>query len=245
MTQDTFRSRIYRHYVQARERKLAPPTLADLAPRAPMFRKLVRQYFPADKDAVVLDVGCGHGAMIHIARQLGYRNLCGIDCSPEQVEAARQLGIEGVEEGDLNQTLKDRADKSLDVVVAFDVLDHFTRDELLPFVDEVKRVLKPGGRLIIHAPNGESLFCGRIRYGDLTHELAFTRTSLNQLLLSSGFTSVHCFEDTPVVHGAKSAVRWIFWKIFRSMLRLYIAVETGDASGSHIFSQNMFAVAIK
>ena len=50
-----------------------------------------------------------------------------------------------------------------------------------------------------------------LRYGDLTHEMAFTRTSLAQLLLSSGFGAVRCFEDAPVVHGAKSALRWLLW----------------------------------
>lgn len=131
------------------------------------------------------------------------------------------------------------------MVIAFDVIEHFTRDELLPFVDEVHRVLKPGGRWIIHVPNGESPFFGSIRYGDMTHELAFTRTSLAQLLLASGFTEMRSFEVQPVVHGAKSALRWLLWRGFRSLLRLYIAAETGDAGGGHIFSQNLLAVAVK
>lgn len=141
------------------------------------------------------------------------------------------------------ETLADLA--SLDVVVVFDVIEHFTRDELLPFVDQVHRVLKPGGRWIIHAPNSESPFFGAIRFGELTHELAFTRTSIAQLLLSSGFAEVCCFEDAPVVHGTKSALRWLLWKSFRGVLRLYIAAETGDAGGAHIFSRNLLAVATK
>jgi len=157
------------------------------------------------------------------------------------VAAARHLGMEG----DLNAMLLAQPDASLDVVVTFDVIEHFTRNELLPFVDQVHRVLKPGARWIIHAPNGESPFGSRMRYWDLTHELAFTRTSLSQLLLSSGFSDVRCFEDVPVVHGAKSAVRWALWQGFRSLLRLYITAETGDASNAHIFSQNLLAVATK
>ena len=245
MTTETYRTRIYTHYVQARTQALAPETLAGLAPRAPSLRRLVREHFPADRHAAVLDLGCGHGALLHFAREAGYTNLRGVDGSPQQVAAARRLGIEGVAEGDLRDTLAALADASLDVVVAFDVIEHFTRDELLPFVDQVHRVLKPGGRWIIHVPNGESPFGSRMRYWDLTHELAFTRTSLGQLLLSSGFADVRCFEDAPVVHGAKSALRWLLWKGFRGVLRLYIAAETGDAGGAHIFSQNLLAVAVK
>ena len=245
MSTDTYRTRIYDHYVEARGVSLAPLTLAGLSPRAPYLRRLVREHFPADKNAAVLDLGCGHGALLHFARETGYTDLRGVDGSPQQVAAARRLGIEGVVEGDLRDTLASQTDASLDVVVAFDVIEHFTRDELLPFVDQVHRVLKPGGRWIIHVPNGESPFFGTIRFGDLTHELAFTRTSLAQLLLSSGFAEVRCFEDAPVVHGAKSALRWLLWKGFRGVLRLYIAAETGDSSNSHIFSQNLLAVAIK
>lgn len=245
MTTSTYRTRIYTHYVQARAQTYAPDTLSGLRPRAPSLRGLVRKHFPADRGAALLDLGCGYGALLHFAREAGYTNLRGVDGSPQQVAAARRLGIAGVEEGDLRDMLGAHADASLDVVVAFDVIEHFTRDELLPFVDEVHRVLKPGGRWIIHVPNGESPFCGTIRYGDLTHELAFTRTSLSQLLLSSGFSEVRCSEDQPVVHGAKSAVRWMLWKGFRGLLRLYIAAETGDAGGAHIFSQNLLAVAHK
>jgi 2-polyprenyl-3-methyl-5-hydroxy-6-metoxy-1,4-benzoquinol methylase len=245
MTTETYRSRIYNHYVQARNHPLAPTSLDGLAPRIPYLRRLVRKHFPADKNAAVLDLGCGHGALLHVARQQGYLNLLGVDGSPEQVAAAAHLGIQGVTEGDLNAMLLAQPDASLDLVVAFDVIEHFTRDELLPFVDQVHRVLKPGGRWIIHTPNGESPFFGAIRYGDLTHELAFTRTSLSQLLLSSGFSDLRCFEDTPVVHGAKSALRWALWKSVRGLLRLYIAAETGDASNAHIFSRNVLAVSIK
>jgi hypothetical protein len=85
----------------------------------------------------------------------------------------------------------------------------------------------------------------RIRYGDFTHELCFTRTSLSQLLLSSGFQQANCFEDQPVPHGMKSAVRWALWKVFRNLLRLYVAAETGDSGHNAVFSQNLLCVAFK
>jgi SAM-dependent methyltransferase len=134
-------------------------------------------------------------------------------------------------------------DESQDVVIAFDLIEHFTKGELLALVDEVRRVLKPGGRWIIHAPNGESPFHSRIHYGDFTHELSFTSTSIGQLLRSSDFSGVYCFEDAPVPHGLKSAIRWALWKLIRSLLRLYLAAETGVTNG--IFSQNFLVVAFK
>ena len=115
-----------------------------------------------------------------------------MDVLPEQVAEASRLGFEGIREGDLLETLRNLPDHFQDIVIAFDVIEYFTKDELLSFVDEVFRVLKPGGRWLIHAPNGESPFVGTIRYGDMTHEQAFTRGSLSQLLFSSGFLRVEC-----------------------------------------------------
>ena len=196
-------------------------------------------------NATILELGCGHGALIHIARQMGFRNFNGVDGSPEQVAVARRLGIDGVVQGDVLKALSNQADGSLDGVVAFDLIEHFTKNELIGVVDEVHRVLKHGGRWIIHTPNAESPFGNRMLFGDFTHELAFTRTSLSQLLLSSGFSEVSFFEDQPVPRGARSAVRWVLWNFIRNLWRLYLAVETGDISRDAIFSQNFISVAQK
>jgi SAM-dependent methyltransferase len=244
MTHAEFRSRIYGQYVRARETALAPSSVDGFSSRAPYLQRVIREHFPPDRDARILDLGCGHGTLVYFARQAGYRHAEGVDRSPEQVAEATRLGIDGVREGDLMETLHALPAGSQQVIVAFDVIEHFTREELLPFVDAVFRALSPGGRWLIHTPNAESPFFGRIRYGDITHEQAFTVTSLNQLLRASGFTSVRCFEDTPVVHGAASAARWLVWKAVRGLLRAYLAAETGSP-GSGVLSQNMLAAAIK
>lgn len=236
---------MYSAYLSGRIAALAPRTVEGLAPRAHQLRRIVRDHFPPDRDSLILELGCGHGALVHYARNEGYRNLRGVDVSPEQVAAAKRLGIAGVDEGDLMETLAELPDCSLHCVVAFDVIEHFTRDEVIGLVDEVRRVLKPTGRWIIHAPNAESPFGMRVRYGDLTHELAFTRTSIAQLLISSGFTEVQCFEDYPEPYSLVRILRWIVWKLIRGGLRIYLAAETGNPSQDAIFSQNFLTIAFK
>ena len=240
-----YRSRIYKNYMSVGQKPLAPATVKELMPRAPILRKIIRAFFPPNHDANILDLGCGHGAFIYFIREAGYVNVTGIDGSPEQVDEARRHGIEGVVQGDLMDTLGAKSDSSQDVIISFDVLEHFTKDELLIIVDEVFRVLRKGGCWIIHTANGEAPFIGRIRYGDFTHEMAFTRESITQLLKSSGFTEVICQEDTPIPHGIKSGIRWVLWKFIRAGLRFYLAVETGAGEAESIFSQNFLAVAAK
>ena len=103
--ENNYRTRIYGAYVSARRQSLAPASLEGLKPRLPYLQNLIRQYFPSDRNAAILDLGCGHGALIHLARQAGYRNLRGVDSSPEQVAAAKELRIEGIEQGDVMEAL--------------------------------------------------------------------------------------------------------------------------------------------
>jgi 2-polyprenyl-3-methyl-5-hydroxy-6-metoxy-1,4-benzoquinol methylase len=240
-----YRQRVYDDYVHARSRSLAPESLQGLAPRAPFLKGIIHDHFPEDRNSAILDLGCGHGALVYFARLDGYCNVGGVDCSPQQVLEAQRLGIKGIREGNLLQTLEALPDESVDLILAIDVLEHFTKDELLAVVDQARRVLREGGKWIIHTPNGESPFCGRIRYGDFTHEQAFTRISIIQLMKSSGFSQVACYEDSPIPHGLTSAVRWFLWKCIRGLLRIFLAVETGAGERECIFSQNFLTVAVK
>jgi hypothetical protein len=112
---------------------------------------------------------------------------------------------------------------------------------MLATLDGAFGALRPGGRVVIHVPNAEGLHGMRVRYGDLTHEQAFTPASIRQALTLCGFTNVRCFEDRPVMHGLKSALRAAFWRLSTLQARLQLLAETGV--GGHILSQNMLVVA--
>jgi SAM-dependent methyltransferase len=121
-----YRARIYQYYATARDQTLAPQHVEGLGPRGPGLRQVIREHFPADRNAKILDLGSGHGAFVYFIREAGYTNVIGVDRSPEQVAEAERLGIAGIHEGDLMKTLKSLPEISQDVVIAFDVVEHFT-----------------------------------------------------------------------------------------------------------------------
>jgi SAM-dependent methyltransferase len=178
-------------------------------------------------------------------QQAGYVNTMGVETSPDQVEFARQLGVRSVVFGDLVSFLRNSAGEVFDVVVAFDVIEHFCKDEVLEIMDQAYRVLRPGGRLVVHVPNAEGIFGSRIFWSDFTHEMAFTREGLRQLTSACGFSSVEFSEDLPVVHGFKSLIRRVLWACLRSAFRLAHMAETGDFGARLILTQNLLAVAMK
>lgn len=209
------------------------------------LKNVVRRHFPSEREARMIDIGCGMGLLVQIARDAGYANVSGVDLSPQMVAAAGRLGIDGIREGDALDALRELDDGSHDAVIGFDILEHLTRDEMFALIDEVHRVLRPGGRWIIHTVNAESIFFGRVRYGDLTHEQAFTQASLRQALLASGFSDVTCFEDAPIPGRPAATMRFLLWKLSRIFLLISLFAESGPVARSAILSQNLLAVAIR
>jgi len=105
----------------------------------------------------VLDLGCGEG---YVARQLKLRGagrLEGVDISSEMIRNAKQqeeserLGIR-FRTGDASD-LRGFADESFDLVVAVFLFNYLTREESLKTMQEVARVLRPGGRFVFAVPH--------------------------------------------------------------------------------------------
>lgn len=244
-SRDNYRAVVRDTYLSSQGEAEPATVKAHIVVRASHCWRIIQDYFPVNRDARILELGCGYGALLHYAAAAGYRDMRGVDNSPEQVAAARRFGVDSVVEGDCIEFLRKEADQNLDAIVSLDLIEHFTKSELCELIGEAVRVLKPGGRWILHCPNGESPFCGRIRYGDFTHELCFTQQSLRQLLRAYGFSRVECFEDSPVPHGLKSGLRFALWRGIRFGLRAWLVVETGQVDANPIFTQNLFCVACK
>jgi len=71
-------------------------------------------------------------------------------------------------------------DNSLDVVFASNLFEHLTHDELLVTIAEVRRVLRPDGRLILLQPNFK--YCFKTYFDDYTHLQVFTHLGMYDLL---------------------------------------------------------------
>ncbi len=243
--QDDYRTVLYKAYLSSQGEGESAVIAAHVQVRESQCHRIIREFFPQDRQVRILELGCGYGALLHYAAAAGYGNIRGVDSSPEQIAAARKSGINAVTESDCFDALANEADACLDAVVSLDLIEHLSKRALCNLAGEVARVLKPGGRWIVHCPNGQSPLSGRILYGDFTHELCFTQRSLAQVFRAYGYTRVDCFEDVPVAHGLKSAIRLALWRMLSLFLRVYVIVETGQVERSQIFTQNLFCIAYK
>lgn len=114
---------------------------------------LARRYLPST--GVVLDVACGLGYGTAMLAAGSNARVVGIDNSEFAIAYARvcygaTLPNAGFEVGDACDLAR-IPDESVDLVVSFETIEHLRKPER--FLAEVRRVLKPGGRLIGSVPN--------------------------------------------------------------------------------------------
>lgn len=120
-------------------------------------------------------------------------------------------------------------------------MEHLKKEEVVDFLKVAFSALKPGGKLVVRVPNATSPLSGNYRYGDFTHELSFTSSSIKQIFSVFGFLDVHVFSVAPVSHGIISTSRFLLWRIIELLVRFYLMVETGEFR-DQILTQNLIAV---
>jgi ubiquinone/menaquinone biosynthesis C-methylase UbiE len=102
---------------------------------------------------IVLDAGCGPGTMAIAARgRVGEGGaVYGIDAAPEMIERARKKAVGAGADATFQPALLESLpfpDATFDLVMASFVLHHFPSDLLPRCLTEIRRVLKPAGRLV-------------------------------------------------------------------------------------------------
>jgi ubiquinone/menaquinone biosynthesis C-methylase UbiE len=103
----------------------------------------------------VLDAGCGRGEFLLACARAGAR-VAGMDYSQAAVELTRELlaDVDGADIRQADVTELPWPDASFDRVLFADVIEHLTPEQADGALREFRRVLRPGGRLLVHtAPN--------------------------------------------------------------------------------------------
>ncbi len=151
----------------------------------------------------VLDVGCGEGVLVEELRDRGWE-IEGLDLNYESKFVRR---------GDVRDM--PYSDAMFDLILFLDTLEH------LPFADqpkslsEIRRVLKPGGRVIVSVPNLAHLncrirllVCGRLHRTDVETDHPGERPFVEnkQLLRNAGFLIEKCV-------GVTLTVPWIYTRL--------------------------------
>jgi len=150
---------------------------------------IVATFAPARCSGRLLDIGFGAGELLEAARRAGW-SVSGVEVSLPAVEQARRRGIDAFH-GSLAEARYKAA--SFDVVVASEIFEHVVAAR--PLLDDIARVLRPGGLLWATTPHGRGL-SARILGASWSvvsppeHVQLFSIDGLRQLLGAAGFGDI-------------------------------------------------------
>ncbi|MES1201644.1 MAG: class I SAM-dependent methyltransferase [Pseudomonadota bacterium] len=123
------------------------------------FRRMVLDFAgPLQPDAQLVDLGCGWGRHIRVfLKDFAAQNIHGVDIDPANIALCRQylpeVGFILCRESEPLEL----ASRSVDVVISFSVFSHLSEDSARYWLNELARVTKPGGSIVVTSW-GKALF---------------------------------------------------------------------------------------
>ncbi|MEI2794939.1 methyltransferase domain-containing protein [Pseudoxanthomonas sp. F11] len=154
--------------------------------RAAPYLDWVREGGEITAEAPILDVGCGRGEWMELARDHGM-HVRGIDINRVFIETCRAAGMD-VSEGDAIEVMRAMPDASMGAVTSMHLVEHLPFESLILLIDEAFRVLRPGGVIVLETPNPENLsVSSHWFFLDPTHRNPLPPVTLAWLVRERGF----------------------------------------------------------
>ena len=132
-----------------------------------------------DRKPRILDIGCGTGVNLILLSQ--FADVEGLDVSPDALEFCRQRGLENVRLGAADQMPYENG--TFDLVTALDLLEHM--DDDLAALREMRRVLRPDGRILLFVPT--FMFLWGVQDDVSNHRRRYRLPELRRVVEQAGF----------------------------------------------------------
>ncbi|HEY3104545.1 MAG TPA: methyltransferase domain-containing protein [Pyrinomonadaceae bacterium] len=133
----------------------------------------------ADRRPRILDVGCGTGANLKMLSEFG--DADGVDISRDALEFCRARGLTNVKLGAAESLPYDAG--TFDLVTALDVVEHL--DDDVAGLREMRRVLRPGGRVLLFVPT--FMFLWGVQDDVSHHRRRYRLAELRRAVSAAGF----------------------------------------------------------
>lgn len=169
-------------------------------------RKELEKFFPLVKPhGKILDIGCAAGRYSRALKDKGFE-VVGIDLSEELLKIAKK------ENPDIPFILADMRklpflNESFDSVCAIAVLHHLEKHDMDGALQEMRRVLKPGGILWVSTKMGEGALTtsDSLAEGEEREFTLLTEDGLDSMLRGNGFKKIDLY------HEESSSRKGLFW----------------------------------
>lgn len=179
---------------------------ADLRERLAIYPPLIEAHLEAGKEAPrVVDLACGDGLFLEMLRD-GKWEASGVDLNAAMVRAAREKQLP-VEQGDALAWLDGCEKGSIDILTGFQFIEHLTPPELARLLRGARRVLAPGGLLLLETIYPKTVKALQWYFLDLSHQRLVFPEMLSLLAETAGlrpmeWKAIHPVADHERLEGA-------------------------------------------
>ncbi|MFN5663702.1 MAG: class I SAM-dependent methyltransferase [Bacteroidota bacterium] len=204
----------------------------------------LQQILPLNKEASILDIGCGFGQMLFALKKQGYTSLNGLELLPEAAAYCKEQLNLSVEQGRDIELYASRHHDRFDLIIMSHVLEHLTKESIIDVLKSISQMLRTDGVLVLMVPNGQSPNHSYWMWEDFTHHTLFTAGSLLYVLKSAGFSKIEFLDPNDLLD--KPPLKRLFKQFFQYLYRLNQRFwNSVNSSGYHYASPVIYTWELK
>ena len=144
-----------------------------------------------------LDIGCGRGEWMELLQSHNI-DIYGVDLNSAMIQEAKKHKVKNAINEDIFIFFKEMKDNSYDLITGFHIIEHIPFEDLMSLFREVKRVLKPDGKIMFETPNPKNLLVASLTfYNDPTHLNPLPPEVISFMVEYLGFKKVKIVELHP------------------------------------------------
>lgn len=164
--------------------------------RLKVYLPIIKKADVGSKSFPILDIGCGRGEWLELLKDAGLYTI-GLDLNRTMIKICKDRGFNVIQDEALSY-LTSLSGDSVGAVTGFHLIEHYGFEFLIKLLEEILRVLKPGGLVILETPNPSNVLVGSCNfYLDPTHNKPLPSSLIKLVLESRGFNKVKIININP------------------------------------------------
>ncbi len=204
----------------------------------------LKKVLPNNKNAHILDIGCGLGQLITALKEMDYTNVKGVDISTDimlrnQDKKSNIELVRDIPDYCISENVK------YDFIIMSHVLEHLDKAVIIDTLKLIRQnLMKDDASLLIMVPNAQSSTGCYWAYEDFTHHTLFTSGSIYFVLIAAGYESIR-FVDPDGLDDSRIPIQWLKYMFLVCYKSIYRFMNWVTSSSVHPPSPQIFTYELK